>query len=212
ATALPPETGPPFPWSSPRVERKSRSGALASRRKQKADEGLPVGFLLDQIFGALRCGARYLFEECADRGDRRLTLVTVRPTGLRHIGTPAAALAAKRFRARPHQIDGADLVREIVGYADHDRGFPLIAADQHDHAAFKLLLDLVGHGLQVFRRHIRKQSRDKRNIADFLRRLRYCAAAAAHQLFPCLGQFALKPLALFDQATDALPQVLRRGL
>ena len=47
---------------------------------------------------------------------------------LRHVGPAAAALAAKRFGAELHQIDGVDAPGQVVGHADHERGFPALGA------------------------------------------------------------------------------------
>ena len=49
-----------------------------------------------------------------DRGERRIGLRAIGTAGLRHVGPPAAALAAERLGGDPHQIDRIEARGEIV--------------------------------------------------------------------------------------------------
>ena len=55
---------------------------------------------------------------------------------------------------------------EIVGHADHGRGLAVLDADQRDHARAQLLLDRVGHALEVLARHAVQHARDQLDAAD----------------------------------------------
>src|SRR6476620_313161 len=67
----------------------------------------------------LRSGAGHgLF----DRRQRRVSLGAVGPTGLRHVGPAAAALAAERLGALAHQLHRVETRGEIGGDADDDAG------------------------------------------------------------------------------------------
>ena len=96
------------------------------------------------------CARSIAAERRLDRGERGVRLGAVGPAGLRHVGPPAAALAAERLGALAHQIDGVEPRREIGGHADHDAGLAVLGdADDGDDAGAELLLALVGEALEI---------------------------------------------------------------
>src|ERR1700749_1791531 len=85
-----------------------------------------------------------------DCGERVLGFRAIRSAGLRHIGAPATTLAAKRFRARADEIDGADALGQIVGDPDNERSPPIVDRDKCHDTGAKLRLRIVGKTLEVF--------------------------------------------------------------
>src|SRR5262249_23661145 len=66
----------------------------------------------------------------ADRRQRRFALASIRAAGLGHVGAATAALAAQGFRRHLHQIDSADLGRQVVGDTDHYRSLAISRGDK----------------------------------------------------------------------------------
>src|SRR4029077_21227599 len=88
-------------------------------------------------------------ERGLDRGEGRLCLRTVRATGLRHVGTPAA-LSTQYLAALARKIDRAKAGCQIVRPPDNETGFAVLRdADQRDHAGGELLLAFAGEACQI---------------------------------------------------------------
>ncbi len=85
-----------------------------------------------------------------DRGQRFVGAPTIRSARLSHVGPPAPALAAQCRRAGARQVDRGNARGEVIADRDHQRCLAIRGADQRDHARADLLLDLVGHALEVF--------------------------------------------------------------
>src|SRR5262249_57975877 len=136
--------------------------------------------------------------------------------GLRHVGPAAATFAAEHIRGFADEIDGIKSRGEIIGDADDDAGFAIRRhADDGDHARTKLFLAVVGKAAQVFEVDPFDRARDKFYVTDRAYPVRafasFAGARAARQskLLLCLGQIALKALALFDKRAYARRQVLK---
>ncbi len=130
----------------------------------------------------------------------------VRPAGLRHIGASAAALAAEALAPEPGEIDGIEAPRQIGRHGDHEGGALLAPGDQRHDARADLLLQRIGHALQLLGRHIVQQpggELDARHILDGI----VLAATAGGQALARLRQLALQALALLQQPGDALGQL-----
>src|SRR5260370_22586 len=101
-----------------------------------------------------------------DRGERGVGLRSVRSAGLRHVGTPAAAFAAKGFRALLHEIDRVEALGEIARHPDHDAGLALAGdADDGDDAGPDLLLAFVGKALEILHLDARDRAREHLDVA-----------------------------------------------
>ena len=105
---------------------------------------------------------------------------------------------------------------QIVGDADHRRGLALLDADQRDHARTQLLLELVGHALEVLARHAGQHAADHpdaAHLADLVRRRGAAAARSCQrQRLARLGELALDLALTVDQRLQARRQILRPHL
>src|SRR5262249_60654770 len=94
--------------------------------------------------------ARQCRLDCRDRG---LRFRAVRPAGLRHVGSAAAALAAKRLGAFAGKIDRVKARYEIIGDADHNSGLAVGGnADDPDPAGAKVFFAVVREAAPTFPR------------------------------------------------------------
>src|SRR4029079_11401925 len=88
--------------------------------------------------------------------------------GLRHVGPPAAALAAKRCRRNLDQIDRAEARGEIGGHADHHTGLAVLGdTDDGDHAGADLLLAVIDQALEILSLDAFDRARQELDVADF---------------------------------------------
>ena len=108
---------------------------------------------------------------------------------------PAPCRDGRRRPARPapaaelHQLDGVEARRQIVGDADHQRGAILAAGHQRHDAGADLLLQLVGHALQLLRRHAVEQPGGELDAAHILVPAAiFAPSAAGRQALARLGQ------------------------
>ena len=108
------------------------------------------------------------------------------------------------------------LFGEIVGDADHGRGLAVLDADQRDHARAQLLLELVGHALEVLARHAVQHAADQLHAADIAHLVGRAAPpppppASASALRASASSRSILALAV-DQRLQARRQILRPHL
>jgi hypothetical protein len=84
-----------------------------------------------------------------DRGQRRLGASSIGAARLRHVGAPAAALAAERGGAAAHQLDRIEPTGQIWCDADNDRRLAVGSGDDRDNAGADAPLQIVGQRFEL---------------------------------------------------------------
>src|SRR5258707_9266331 len=134
-------------------------------------------------------------EGALDRLKRRLGFGAIGAAGLRHVGFPAAALAAQDLGGPAHQIDGREPRHEIRRHADDDAGLAVRGAgDKSNDAGPKLFLALVREALQILDFDALDHAGQELHVADHAHAIGAIAArAATHgELLLRLRQLALE--------------------
>ena len=141
-----------------------------------------------------------------DRGNSGIRRRAIGTTPLRHVGTAAAALPAKRGNRQLDEFDCAQGGDLVVGHPDRDRGPPIVHRNQHRDTAADLLLQPVDRAAQFLGIEPVDHLREERGIADLLdRRPGSCAATrtAQRERLLCIGEFALDLLELLGKRGNA---------
>src|SRR5262249_47256436 len=122
-------------------------------------------------------------------------------------GTAAATLAAERFGASAHQLDGRIARGEVLGDADDHAGLALTGhADDRDDARADLLLALVGEAAQILELDAFDRAGEQLDVADETDAVGGVGLGApAHgQLFLRLGQLALEAFSVIEKGSHAI--------
>src|SRR5437588_12654000 len=98
---------------------------------------------------------------CQSRGDllqcvsdcleRLLRLRALGTAALRHVGTAAAALPAKRRHRSLDEVDRVDLTREVVGDSHGHARTAVVECNQRSDAGADSLLHVINSGASVLR-------------------------------------------------------------
>ena len=171
-----PPIGWALPWAAPRTMQPNGESCVASRvaRYQGSAAAPSVTAPCAAVpWVAVPSGARTR-SACSIAASAASARSAIGAAGLRHVGPAAAALAAERLGAGPHQLDRVEPVGQILGHADDDRGLALGARHDRDDSGTDAPLQIVGQRCAIRGPGTSSTSRASKATSP----IRFAAAAA----------------------------------